>query len=154
MKLPIFNILFSGLLLSACGAPSTPLPELPKEATKMAFTYKTESFQRGLRSNINGIPGYRPHAIINVTYRLQCLSGGKPSAKSRFTAATKILRKAYNVAPIFYDNPREPTQWKSNTSRHIVEQTGCHVTGLTKTVKTTEPRAVMRWAILNKVPPR
>ena len=139
--------------LGACTPASqkNPVSRLPDDAAKSSFTYKGESFLRGVKGSHRTSPKGRKAAILDVTYQVACLSGTNPSAKSRFKSARTILAKEFVIAPLYFNNPRERGAWGRTASRRIVEKTGCQITGLNFEQKTTDPLKVLTWALDNKV---
>ena len=144
------------LLLAACGTTATQdakIPRLPEDAPKAAFTYQTESLLRGVRGSYNTVPSGRAAAILRVTYTLECLKGGKPSATQHYAAAKKIIDDTFKVAPIYFDNPRERGAWNRSAKRAVIAKTGCQVTGVRDEVKTKDARQVLLFILQNKVLP-
>ncbi len=130
------------------------IPRLPEEAPKVAFTHKSESLLRGVRGSYNTVPAGRASAILDVTYTLECLSGGKPTARQNFAKAAKKLDNAYKIAPIYFDNPRERGSWNRSAKRLIIQDKTCQVTGVRDEVKTKDSRQVLLWVLQNKAFPQ
>ncbi len=140
-------------LLAGCASRAPEIPTLPEEAPKASYVYATQSLMRGVRGDHNSIPRARPTAILTVNYSLECLKGGKPSAAQHYAAAKKLLDDKFKVAPIYYDNPRERGMWIKTARRLVVAKTGCQVVGFREETKTTDPQAVLRFILTNKVLP-
>lgn len=144
-------------LIAACTTTAqidAEIPRLPEEAPKVAFAHKSESLLRGVQGSYNTVPSGRPAAILDVTYTLECLSGGTPSAKQNFAKAAKKLDNAFKIAPIYFNNPRERGSWNRSAKRLIIQDKTCQVTGVRDEVKTTETREVLRWILKNKAFPQ
>lgn len=138
-------------VLAAC---SQPVAEtgLPEDAATATFTYTTESMLRGVKGNHNTAPRGRPASILDVTYKFNCLSEGEQTATQRFNAAKAKVDKTYKVAPLYFDNPREYGQWRKSASKSVME-TGCQVTGVTFTKKSSSPADILNWIVKNRIPP-
>ena len=150
---------FSVPLLFAVGACTTTatidaeIPRLPTDAPKTVFSFKTESLLRGVNGAYNSIPKARSAAILDVTYTLECLAGGKPSAKQNFAKAKNSLEETYKIAPIYYNNPRERGAWNRSAKRLIIKDNVCQVTGVRDEVQTTDQRKVLLFVLQNRLLP-
>lgn len=141
------------LTIAACG------PERPAEPTKLPegtdlklFTHQGESYLRGVKGSHNTSPRGRKSAVLSVRYDMACKADGTPSARARFASAKALLDEKFVVAPLYFNNPRERSGWRSTASRLIL-QTGCEIRGVQYDKKTENQRQVLKWAIENRVPP-
>ena len=155
MKRLILLAIPAMLMLAGCGTSTTQeeIPTLPEDAPKATYAYRTESLLRGVRGSYNTIPRGRAAAILDVTYTLECLKGGKPSAAQHYTAAKKVIDDSFKVAPIYFDNPRERGAWARSARRAVIAKTGCQVKSVKDEIKTKDSRQVLLFILRNKVLP-
>ncbi|MGB1234408.1 MAG: hypothetical protein ACPG5U_01590 [Planktomarina sp.] len=139
------------VVLSAC-ATREPAPQLPEGAAREVFRYQSISFLRGVNGSHNTSPRGRSAALLDVTYGFTCLAGGNPSAKSRSKAAFALVEEKYTVAPLYFNNPREKGAWSRSVSETVFDKTGC-VGGVKFETTTTDQVEVLKWALMNRVPP-
>ena len=90
-----FLILFAPvlLLLAACGQPPPKTPryrDCPKTLPRPPHLSDGEPAARCPRV-LQTVPSGRAAAILRVTYTLECLKGGKPSAAQHYAAAKKVI---------------------------------------------------------------
>jgi hypothetical protein len=151
MKNQVCVLIAFMFLLTACVSKRDPLPKLPEGAASTTVSYIAESLLRGVTG---GSTFDRPTAILEVTYTMKCLVGGEPSIESRRKIAGAALQKAFKIAPVTYDNPRERGYWRSDSIRLVHKQTGCIVTDMERKTKTTNTSEILIWAIKNDALPK